>query len=108
MIPAELKAHAAVLKALARSKPHVLKRQIPKLSPDVVRVLQNISHNVLKGSVKLNKRQKEKLRRHRQSLSEIALKRTGLKRSKKILQKGGFLAALLAPLAGLVAKLLIP
>ena len=107
MIPEELVAHAAILRTLARSKPHVLSKQLEQLSPDVVRTIKNISKNVLKGSVNLNKRQINKLRQHEKLLKELALKRTSIKRSKKILQQGGFLASLLAPLVGIFSNLLL-
>jgi hypothetical protein len=106
MVPKELIPHAAILKVLARSKPKILARQIKLLSPQVIRAIKDISKNVIKGSVRLSKSQKQKLRAHKKLLSELALKKTSLKRSKNILQKGGFLGALLAPLIGVFSKLL--
>jgi dissimilatory sulfite reductase (desulfoviridin) alpha/beta subunit len=107
MIPKELVTHAAILRTLARSKPRVLTKQIKQLSPRVVRAIQNISKNYLKGSVSLTKRQKQRLHQHRRLLKELALRKTSIKRSKNILQKGGFLGTLLAPLIGIFSKLLL-
>ncbi len=107
MIPRELVAHAAVLRQLARSRPKVLTKQIKQLSPNIVRTIQNISKNCLKGSVSLTRRQKERLHHHRRLLKELALRKTGIKRSKNILQQGGFLRTLLAPLIGIFNKLLL-
>ena len=106
MIPKQLRVHAQVLSTLARAKPKVLVKQIKQLSPDVVRTIKDIAKNYLKGSIKINKRQIDKLRRHKRSLQELALRKTSLKRSKKILQKGGFIATLIAPLISLFANLL--
>jgi hypothetical protein len=107
MIPKELVTHASILRTLARSKPRVLAQQIQQLAPDVVRAIQNISKNYLKGSVSLNKQHKQKLHRHRKLLKELALRKTSIKRSKNILQKGGFLATLLAPILGILGKILL-
>ena len=64
--------------------------------------------NVLRGTVKLNPSQKRKLRRHKDSLRQLADKRIPLKRKKNlIVQKGeGFLGILLAPVLQQLASLL--
>ena len=51
------------------------------------------------GNVSLPKDQKSKLRRYRKDLRMLMLKKTGLHKRKRILQKRGFLSALLVPLA---------
>lgn len=104
MVPKEVLAHAAILRTLAKSKPGVLKKQLQNVSPNVIKVLKKISKNVYKGNVKLTKRQKERLTRHKRCLQELALNKTSLKRSKKLLQRGGFVSAILAPLAGVLLQ----
>ncbi|KAI0208560.1 hypothetical protein LSAT2_006760 [Lamellibrachia satsuma] len=51
------------------------------------------------GNVSLPKDQKSKLRRYRKDLRMLMLKKTGLHKRKRILQKRCFLSALLVPLA---------
>lgn len=64
--------------------------------------------NVLRGTVKLNPSQKGKLRRHKETLRQLADKRVPLNKKKNVLvQKGdGFLGLLLAPVLQQLASLL--
>ena len=64
--------------------------------------------NILKGNVPLTPRQMSKLRREKHNLRELAKKKTPVKEKKKILQKGGFLSALLAPTLSLLGSVLLP
>lgn len=58
---------------------------------------------LLKGNVRLSKRQKLTLRRYRQHLRKLSNRKTSVTKKRKILQTGGgFLTALLAPLAATV------
>jgi hypothetical protein len=98
--------HADVLKVLAKAKPNVCKAIIKGGDKDLVHCLCECAHNVLKGNVHLTKAQKAKLTRHKQDLRTVAKKQTSQKKKKQILQKGGFLPALLAPLlAPMIAPL---
>lgn len=105
MIPQELAPHAAVLRVLARSKPKVLAKQIKLLSPDVIRVIKSISRNVIKGNLRLTPRQKDRLRAHKRQLLELAKSKTSIKKSRSILQRGGFIGTLLGPIVGVLSKL---
>ena len=64
------------------------------------------SKNILKGNVPLNKPQLKKLRREKKNLRVLALKKTALKKKRKILQKGGFIGALLPPILSIIGGLL--
>jgi hypothetical protein len=58
------------------------------------------------GNVKITKAQRKKLARHAQVLRTLSTRKTPINKKKKILiQKGGFLPALLAPVLGLAASL---
>ena len=61
---------------------------------------------ILRGNVPLTKLQKEKLKRNKAELRALTKKSVSLKQKKAILQKGGFLGSLLAPIASVVAPLL--
>jgi len=70
--------------------------------------ISECAKNVLKGNVPLTDRQKTKLRRSRKDLRALSIKKTALRNKRRILQKGGFLSALLPPVLGVLASLLIP
>jgi hypothetical protein len=59
--------------------------------------------NILRGNVQLTKQQKEKLKGNKAELRVLTKKSVSLKKKKAILQKGGFLQSLLAPIASIVA-----
>ena len=105
MIPKELAPHAVVLRVLARSKPKVLAKQIKLLSPDVIRAIKSISRNVIKGNLQLSPRQKDRLRAQKRRLLELAKSKTSIKKSRSILQRGGFIGTLLGPIVGVLSKL---
>lgn len=64
------------------------------------------SKNILKGNVPLKESQLRKLRREKKNLRALALKRTPLKKKRKILQKGGFIGALLTPVLSILGSLI--
>ena len=62
--------------------------------------------NILKGNVPLKSNQLTKLRRDKNNVRALALKKTSLRKKRKILQKGGFLGAILAPVLSVLTSLL--
>lgn len=64
------------------------------------------SKNILKGNVPLKEPQLRKLRREKKNLRTLALKKTSLKKKRKILQKGGFLGALLTPALAILGNII--
>lgn len=95
---ARVRRHADVLKVMAKAKPAMSKAIMKGATPDLIGCLCECAHNVLKGNVPLTKAQKTKLSRYKQDLRAVAKKQTSQKRKCTILQRGGFLPALLAPL----------
>ena len=63
--------------------------------------------NVLNGNIPLEYEEKQRLKRHRHCLRELVKKKTSDKKRKHLIQKGGFLGALIPILSGLVTKLFI-
>jgi len=63
--------------------------------------------NVLKGDVPLTNAQISKLRPRREDLRALSVKKTSLAKKCKIIQKDGFLSALLAPALSVLAGLLL-
>ena len=105
---ARLKRNRLCLCLLAKTD-HVLARAIiEKGNGDLVQSLYECAHSILKGNVPLKKSQKGRLRRYRKDLRALEKRKSALHERKRILQKGGFVGALLAPLAkSLLAPLLI-
>jgi len=61
--------------------------------------------NVLKGNVRLTPTQLVKLRKHKNAIRQLSLKKTSLKKKRRILQNGGFLSALIGPAISLLTSL---
>lgn len=103
---ARVRKQADVLKVLAKGKPALCKAIVKGADQDLLRCLCECSHNILKGNVPLTSAQKAKLTRYKKELRAVAKKSTSQKKKKQVLQKGGFLPALLAPLlAPIIAPL---
>ena len=99
---ARLRRHASVLQTLASAKPPLQKAIIKNASNDLVNCLCECALNILKGHVPLKSRQKKLLCRHKQVLRSLAKKNISVPRKRKLIQKGGFLGALIGPLLGAV------
>ena len=100
-----LRKHAHVLKTMSTLKPQALKEIINTANPGLIRVLCDVCHNILRGHVKLTPLQEKRLKSHRHSIRALTVK-GGLKKKKKILQKGGLIGALLKPIVGLLGAFL--
>ena len=101
-----LKRNVYLLRLLHKSKPSLVKVILKNASPDLVRALCECSLNVLKGNIKLNASQKTRLRRYKNILRKLATKKVAAKTRKRLLQKGGFIGALLGPVLGVLGSLL--
>lgn len=101
-----VKKHLPMLRALSTAPPKVVKAVIKSSDPDLLRALCECGLNVLKGNVKLSPSQKKKLCRHKHNLRHLIGKKTSLKKKRIILQKGGFLGALLIPALSFLGSIL--
>ena len=94
------------LKVLKSANPSLRKAILKSADADLVRCLCDCAHNILKGTVKLSPAQKKALCRHSCHLRQLTGKKS-LKAKRNILvQKGGFIPALLGPIIGLAASVL--
>jgi hypothetical protein len=98
-------AHAE-LRRLCRMSAKERKMYIKTCGKDFIHCICECIKNLLKGNVPLNQRHLKSLRQHKQSLRRLALKNASLTARKRILQKGGFLGALLQPLVTGISYLL--
>ena len=95
-----------MLKLLCGAKPSIIKAVLKGASPDLIRALSECSLNVLNGRIPLTQNQMRQLRRHKQTIRALASRKTSVKRRKQLLQKGGFLGALIKPVLGVLGGLL--
>ena len=93
-----LKRQAPLLHALAKAHPHVCKTILKGADKDLLLCLSECAFNILKGNVRLTPAQKATLTKYKQKVRNVANKKTSLKQKQSILQTGGFIPALLAPL----------
>ena len=102
-----LSRNAPFLRLLHKASPKARKELLEKhCTPDLVESICECCYNVLKGSVPLTRSQKDALRRKKQMLRQLALKKTSLKKKKELIQKGGFLGVLLGPIVSVLSKVL--
>ena len=98
--------HADTLSVLSKVKPAMCRAIIREADRDLMDCLCECSHNILIGNVPMTTAQKAKLTPYKEDLRAVAKKSTSQKEKKEIIQKGGFLPALLAPLlAPIIAPL---
>ena len=103
---ARIKRNLPMLKLMCGAKPALIKAVLKGASPDLINALCECSLNILNGHVHLTPAQKKQLSGYKQSLRVFAKKGTSVKRRKQILQKGGFVGALLKPVLGILGGLL--
>lgn len=102
----KVKRHGEMLQVLSRANPAAVKAIMKTASPELVTTLCECCHNILKGNVPLTVGQKRQLRRYKHNLRELILKKTSNKRRKEILQRGGFIGALLGPIVKVLTGIL--
>ena len=102
-----MKKQAVCLQMLIKTKNTKLRKAILEhADPELIRVLCECAHNILRGNVQMTPQEKERLRKYQTKLRLIARKNVSVKQKRRHLQQtGGFLPALLAPLA---ASVVIP
>ena len=107
MSTARLKRNFDFLKVLQKASPKQRKALLENSSGDLILCIAEVVQNILLGNVKLSKAQKSKLQKYKSVLRTVASKKTKTTNKKKLLvQKGGFLSALLAPAIGIIGSLL--
>ena len=96
-----MKKQAVCLQMLIKTKNAKLRKAILEhADPELIRALCECAHNILRGNVKMTPREKTRLRKYQTKLRLIARKNVSVKQKRRHLQQtGGFLPALLAPLA---------
>ena len=96
-----LQKHADILKVLAMCKNPLKNAIINAGDKALIETLCDCAQNILNGSIKMTSHEKACLRRHKHLLRNLAHPQC-LQQKKEVLQKGGFLSSLLAPVLGII------
>ena len=102
-----MKKQALFLQVLIKTKNAKLRKTILEhADPELIKALCECAQNILQGNVQMTPLEKTRLRKYKSKLRLIACKNVSVKQKRlKLQQTGGFLPALLAPLA---ANVIIP
>jgi len=101
-----MRKYLPTLKRIHRLSEKAKKKMICDCDRKLIECFSECSANILNGNVPLKPTQLRKLRREKKNLRALALRRTSLKHKKKILQKGGFITAILPPVLTVLSSLL--
>ena len=98
--------YLSTLKRIWKIGDKARREYVRKCDRNFMDCISECAKNVIKGNVPLSSRQMTQLRRKRYDLRALSKKKTSLRAKRKILQKGGFLTALLPPILSVLASLL--
>jgi len=97
-----IRRYMPVLKRIRKMGDKAKRDYIRKCDKTFLECISECAKNIIKGNVPLTNRQKSTLRRRRKDIRALSVRKTSLRRKRKILQKGGFLTALLPPVLALL------
>lgn len=100
-----LKTHTDLLRALHTLKPKYIKALLKSCDEEEINCICECIHNVLKGKVPLEEKEKRKLKKYKDILRKLVRKSTNKIRKHIIIQKGGaflpiILGSILSALVG--------
>jgi site-specific DNA-adenine methylase len=105
-----IKSNYHELQVLRRASPELKKAIISNCNKELLNAISEIALNVLQGNIELPVLSRQKLRKHKTALRELADRRKQLRRSavkRRVLnQRGGFLLPLLGAVLPTIASLL--
>ena len=96
-----------LLKRINKLGDKAKKQFVKKCHREFLNCVSECAKNVVKGNVPLSPKQFHRLRRQKNDIRALALKKMSAKKKRRILQKGGFLSALLPPVLGVLGSLLL-
>lgn len=108
MPPQRLKQNITYIDVLSKAKPKQRVAILQNADKELILCLCECALNILNGNVPLKQHDFDKLRKHQTQLRNLAVPKASLKDRRDILmQQGGFLPALLAPILGIAGQLLV-
>jgi len=102
-----MKRFLPTLRRIHRMGEKAKREYVKRCNRQFIDCVTECAKNVLKGNVPLTDAQMSKLRPRRQDLRALSVKKTSLTKKRKIIQKGGFLLALLTPALSVLDGLLL-
>ncbi len=102
-----LKKHIHELQVLKKAKPKLRKSLLENAENSLIQCICECCYNILNGNIELTPAEKKKLRTSCSTIRYLGSNKGSLKNKREILvQKGGFLPALIAPIIGLAASII--
>jgi len=80
---------------------------VKKYNREFIDCVSECAKSVIKGNAPMTGPQKANLRRRRKDVRALAIKKTSLTKKRCILQKGGFLTALLPPALSILSSMFL-
>lgn len=102
-----MRKYLSVLKRLRKMTDKAKRDYVQKCDREFIHCMSECAKNVIKGNVPLSVPQMTRLRRDRNNIRALSVKKTSLKKKRRILQRGGFLTALLPPVLAVLGSLLL-
>jgi len=102
-----VKKYLPVLKRITKLIEKAKRDHVRKCDREFLESISECANYVLQGNVVLTNRQKTKLRRSRNDLRALSIKKTSLRKKRRILQKGGFLGTLWPPVLTILSELFL-
>ena len=97
-----IRRNLTALQDLVKASNAVKRSMISNADKDLILSLVECATNIIRGNVKLSDVQFRRLKRYKTELERFTKPKTSQKEKKELLQRGGFLGALLKPLIGLL------
>ena len=104
--PARVRKHAHELETLAKAKREKRNRLVREATTELIFTLVDLAKMVIRGDITLTPHQLSTVRRYKADFKKLVSKSTGVKGKRNVIQKGGFLPALLGPVLKLGVPLL--
>lgn len=108
MMSRRLSENADLLRVLAKSNPKLRSAILKCCNNELIKAICEVTLNVLKGVVPINKQQKRKLKRYKRVLRALVDKKVPVKKKREHLNQtgGNFLPFLIPPVLSVLAILL--
>jgi len=101
------KRYLPIMNRIRKMGDRAKKEYVRKCEKEFLDCMSECAKNVIKGNIHLTSRQMTNQRRKKNDLRELSKRKTSLRTKHKILQKGGFLSALLPPILTVLGSLLL-
>lgn len=105
-LSARVRKHAHALETLAKAKREKRNRMVREATSELIFTLVDLAKMIIRGDITLTPLQLSTVRRHKANFKKLVSKSTGVRGKRNVIQKGGFLPALLGPVLKLGLPLL--